>query len=141
MKVSKTIALLGLAMLAPLAQAADLDVTVTDVKTAGGRMMVALQSEASWVGKAAPVAAQAVAVTATGSVHLRFSGVPAGSYAISLMHDANGNGELDRNMIGVPTEGYGFSNNPQVMGKPGFEQARFSLDEQTPAQSITIQLR
>jgi uncharacterized protein (DUF2141 family) len=34
-----------------------------------------------------------------------------GQYAIILFHDENGNGKLDRNALGVPTEPYGFSNN------------------------------
>jgi uncharacterized protein (DUF2141 family) len=47
-----------------------------------------------------------------------------GPYAIILFHDENGNGKLDKNALGVPTEPYGFSNNVQgFLGPPAFEKA------------------
>jgi uncharacterized protein (DUF2141 family) len=39
------------------------------------------------------------------------SRLPAGDYAFAVYHDANGNGKLDRNGVGMPTEDYAFSNN------------------------------
>ena len=40
-----------------------------------------------------------------------FSIVEPGTYAIAVVHDENGNGKLDKNFVGVPSEGYGVSNN------------------------------
>jgi uncharacterized protein (DUF2141 family) len=55
-----------------------------------------------------------------------FHNVKPGRYALTVFHDINGNGKLDRNANGVPTESYGFSNNAQgVGGPPTFEQAAF----------------
>jgi uncharacterized protein (DUF2141 family) len=46
-----------------------------------------------------------------------------GQLAISAHHDRNENGELDKNLVGMPTEPYGFSNNPKRgYGPPKFEQ-------------------
>jgi uncharacterized protein (DUF2141 family) len=47
------------------------------------------------------------------SAQVVFRDVPQGVYAISVRHDENNNGKLDRNFIGVPKEGYGASNNPK----------------------------
>ncbi|MCD6201180.1 MAG: DUF2141 domain-containing protein [Bacteroidales bacterium] len=47
--------------------------------------------------------------------------VPEGYYAIALFHDANNNKIFDKNFWGVPTEGFGFSNNV----KPGFHPPSF----------------
>ena len=44
-----------------------------------------------------------------------------------ITHDENGNGKLDTNITGMPLEGYGFSNNPQVMRKPTWDEARFTV--------------
>jgi uncharacterized protein (DUF2141 family) len=56
-----------------------------------------------------------------------FTGLPSGEYAVSLFHDENRNGKLDR-MAGIPKEGVGFSNNPRLMfGPPRFIQAQFSV--------------
>lgn len=52
---------------------------------------------------------------------------PRPAYAIALYHDENGDGAFDRNLIGLPLEGYGFSNDaPATLGIPGFEAARFT---------------
>ena len=55
--------------------------------------------------------------------------LPAGTYAISVYQDANANGKIDRNLIGIPTELGGFSNNPRiVMGPPSFKRCAFRLE-------------
>ncbi len=57
-----------------------------------------------------------------------YRGLPAGNYAVAVFHDSNGNGNLDRNGAGMPTEGYGFSNNPVVKtSAPRYGQAVFLL--------------
>jgi uncharacterized protein (DUF2141 family) len=38
-----------------------------------------------------------------------------GAYGLALYHDANGNGKIDRNGLGIPKEGFGFSNNPRIL--------------------------
>lgn len=49
-----------------------------------------------------------------------------GSYAISVFHDINGDRKLNRDSLGMPTEGYGFSNNPVVRrGPPKYEDCLF----------------
>ena len=63
--------------------------------------------------------------------------LPAGDYAFAVFHDANSNGKLDKNMLGMPTEDYAFSNNALgKMGPPSFEQARISL----PAAGATVRV-
>ncbi|MEZ7498879.1 DUF2141 domain-containing protein [Flavobacterium sp. Arc3] len=58
-----------------------------------------------------------------------FSDIKAGKYAIVVIHDENRNGELDTNLFGIPTEGYGFSSGAVVtMSAPSFSDAEFSYD-------------
>lgn len=45
---------------------------------------------------------------------LNVEGIPAGAYSVALFQDINGNGKMDKNYLGIPTEPYGFSNNPKV---------------------------
>lgn len=67
-----------------------------------------------------------------------FKGLPKGTYAISLFHDENGNGELDSNFMGIPKEPYAFSNNAKGMfGPPSFEECKFQLEY---SMAITIKL-
>ena len=58
-----------------------------------------------------------------------FEEIPPGRHAIVVIHDENMNGLLDTNMFGVPTEGYGFSNDAKArFGAPTFDAASFVYD-------------
>lgn len=51
-----------------------------------------------------------------------------GDYAVSLLHDENANGKLDKNLLGIPTEGVGFSQNPRLaFGPPTYAATRFDV--------------
>lgn len=123
----------------PPAQAAGLDLTVTDLRTQQGSLRIAVaDSEAGWSDTEKAVAG--TVRKAQGTVQeFHFPDLPPGSYAVMVMHDENDNGELDSNFMGMPVEGYGFSNNPGVMRKPTFEEARFELGAEGGA--ITVRLR
>jgi uncharacterized protein (DUF2141 family) len=57
-----------------------------------------------------------------------FSGIAPGVYAVVLFHDENGDGKFNRNWIGLPEEGYGFSNDaPAHFHPPRFDEASFSF--------------
>ena len=60
-----------------------------------------------------------------------FEDIPPGTYAMVVIHDANMNGKLDTNFLGIPTEGYGFSKDAKgVIGAPSFSAASFAYDGQ-----------
>lgn len=122
--------------LAP-AVAADLKISVTGVSSADGQIMVALYNSAeSFLDK--PFRATAAPAVA-GVTQIEFKDLPPGDYAYSLYHDANANGKMDRNLIGMPTEDYAFSNN--AMGKrgaPEYAAARFALPAAGAATSVSL---
>jgi uncharacterized protein (DUF2141 family) len=61
-----------------------------------------------------------------------------GTYAVAVYHDQNGNHDFDRNGIGLPAEGFGFSNDaPTRFGLPSFASVRFLL----PAEGRTLRIR
>ena len=60
-----------------------------------------------------------------------FEDIPPGTYAMAVIHDENMNGKLDTNWLGIPTEGFGFSNDAKaVVGAPSFSAASFPYDGQ-----------
>jgi uncharacterized protein (DUF2141 family) len=60
-----------------------------------------------------------------------FEDIAPGRYALAVIHDENMNGKLDTNLLGVPTEGYGFSNDATaLLGAPSFSAASFPYDGQ-----------
>jgi uncharacterized protein (DUF2141 family) len=59
-----------------------------------------------------------------------FDDVPIGEYAIACFHDENANNRLDTNLLGIPSEGTGASNDARdAMGPPPWDEARFRVDE------------
>lgn len=101
-----------------------------------GSVMVALyDSEAGYEGGAA--VAQTM-VPASGPVVARFENLPAGDYAVKAFHDVDGDGRMNTNPFGMPTEPYAFSNNAVGnMGPARWDRARFPVSGET-AQTIVI---
>ena len=61
-----------------------------------------------------------------------FEDIAPGTYALAVIHDENMNGKLDTNWLGIPTEGYGFSNDAAAsQGAPSFSAASFPYDGRT----------
>ncbi|TXE21122.1 DUF2141 domain-containing protein [Psychroflexus gondwanensis] len=58
--------------------------------------------------------------------------IPEGFYSFSYFHDVNGNGELDKNMLGIPKEPYGFSNGQEGnFGPPNFQESKIEIKSDT----------
>ena len=63
-----------------------------------------------------------------------------GTYSVALYHDENGNKKFERNFLGIPSEGYGFSRTPGfAFSAPDVDEVAFELGE-APAQ-LDISLR
>ena len=113
---------------ASLASAASLTIRIDDVRSADGTLKVAVYNSAGAFLKKSLTAAGAKAVQ--GSTTVIVNDLPAGEYAYAIFHDANGNGKMDTNMMGIPTEDYAFSNNAfGKMGPPKFDDAKFTVPE------------
>ena len=65
--------------------------------------------------------------------------VEAGEYALMVYYDENGNGRMDKNFIGIPTEPLGFSNRYRPKGPPAYERAAFTLGKEE-SQSFDVEL-
>jgi uncharacterized protein (DUF2141 family) len=64
-----------------------------------------------------------------GHITLHFKDLPPGRYAAVAFQDVNGNGKLDKNLLGIPREPYGFSNGARgSAGPPKFSEAAITLD-------------
>ena len=66
--------------------------------------------------------------TLEGKMTLCVAAPEAGRYAVVVYHDENDNHKFDRNWIGLPTEGFGVSNNPSLfLAAPTFEESSFEV--------------
>jgi uncharacterized protein (DUF2141 family) len=117
-------------------------ITVAGIRSSSGTVLIGLYDSAESFDRAielsdkegflndpsrvAGAAMKANAARASGVVFLNLS---PGRYGIIVFQDENGNGRLDKNVWGVPTEPYGFSNNAQgFLGPPTFADAAMTLD-------------
>jgi uncharacterized protein (DUF2141 family) len=75
------------------------------------------------------------------SVNYVFKNLPEGKYAVSVYHDENGNGRLDKNIFGAPTEAYAFSRNARgYFGPPDFSAAAIFINN-GQSRNLTIDLK
>ncbi|HEX2795398.1 MAG TPA: DUF2141 domain-containing protein [Croceicoccus sp.] len=108
-----------------------LNVEVTGVKSSSGIMAVTIYADDSSrflakKGSLDVVRFPARAGTFRGCVKLPKNGV----YAIAVYHDADGSRKLNRSGLGMPTEGFGFSNNPSTLaGLPAFRSVRLNVSK------------
>lgn len=130
-------ALLTLALAAPLAHGADLVIHVANVKSANGQVMVALYDQAGTFLERPARVTKAPADTA--GTTLVFRDLAPGDYGFSVFHDANDNGRLDTNPMGIPTEPIAFSNDAQGrMGPPAFDAVKLAVPAAGLATTVSL---
>lgn len=130
------------AVLTPFAaQAADLTILVNNVQQDAGQVMLGLSSSAECFPKTISqgTLARAKERSVTGQVRLVIKDLAPGQYAATAFHDLDSNGKLNANLMGVPTEPYGFSNNARGnFGPPAFKDAVVTVGEQDLTIEISV---
>jgi uncharacterized protein (DUF2141 family) len=123
------VAAFGLSGQTPTSPAADdvMHVDISGLRSDKGQVLCALFSSAeAFPTKADKAIARLTAKISERQTVCDFTGVAPGVYAVSVVHDENSNGKLDRNFIGIPREGVGASNDAKGhMGPPKFSAASF----------------
>ena len=120
------------------AQALDLTIEVLNPKLQQGSVLAAVYADpAAWLQDSR--AAGALRVPVAEKTVLVFRNLQPGAHAVSLFHDENGNGVMDKTVVGLPLERYGFSRDARgTMGPPNFAEAAVDLQADT---TITITLK
>ena len=120
-------------------RACDLKVVATGFKNASGEAMIAIYaSKAKWLKEGGSFRYVRLPIK-NGRVVTVFKNVPYGRYGIAIYHDANKNNKMDSNMMGIPTEGGGISNNPGVrLGPPLWKDSSFALNSAAYTTNIKI---
>ncbi|MCZ6644536.1 MAG: DUF2141 domain-containing protein [Gammaproteobacteria bacterium] len=109
-------------------QADDLEIAVSQINSPEGHLLVQVLTEAAFKGEASASKSARLAAQ-TGTLSLTIDSLEPGEYAVRVMHDENDNGKLDSNLIGIPLEPWGFSNNAVgSFGPPGWKDVKFTLN-------------
>jgi uncharacterized protein (DUF2141 family) len=137
--------------MAAQASAGDVRITVDNVRSDRGSLMIGLYDTAEGFraavkhsteagllndrSRAAGIALRAVA----GPQTIVVNGLKPGRYAVIAFHDEDDDGKLGATPWGVPVEGYGFSNNAwAILRAPSFDAAAFEVDESGTATTISL---
>lgn len=126
----------------PVSIKGKLIILVSNIKTQKGTIKLALfnSKETYTNSKAVPYQAASSTITSKGTSIIVLDNLPYGEYAIKLFQDKDNLGYLETNWLGIPKEGYGFSNNPTAQhGIPDYDAVKFSLTKKNTRQNITLQ--
>ncbi len=106
-----------------------LTIEITNIKTEKGTTLLSLyDGEKGFPYQNTNSIKQLVLQPAQGKAMVVVRDLPPGEYAFALFHDADGNGKLSTNFLGIPKEGYAFSNNAfNRFGVPKYKDASFTL--------------
>ena len=101
-----------------------ISVSISGLKNNNGYVMIGLYNKKdAFLNKT--FKGNSVAITDKKAT-LLFNDIPNGEYAVSFFHDANSNGKMDTNFVGIPKESYGASNNAKgFFGPPKYDDAKF----------------
>jgi uncharacterized protein (DUF2141 family) len=115
-------------LLGATAQAAEVTVKISGMESEQGQLLVAVYDKADSFLDSKKALKSLTVTPAEAKVGFSIASLSDGAYAIAVIHDENGNGELDTNFIGIPKEPIGTSNNVKSrFGPPSFKDARFDL--------------
>ncbi len=143
-----------LVALSPHAGAGELRITVEDIRSARGTVLIALYDSPESFEEAVDASGKgdflidpdrfgALALRADAAMEsaVVFGNLKPGRYAAAAFHDENDNGRLDKNFLGMPTEPYWFSNNAEgFLGPPNFDEAAMALSDGDRAIRIALTL-
>jgi uncharacterized protein (DUF2141 family) len=117
-----------------------LTVIVEGLKNDKGSIQIGLFSSGdSWNGKTEKYKGAIIPIKSD-TLKWKVENIPFGEYAVKLFHDENDDNKINTNFLGMPSERFGFSNNPAVFfGPPSFERAKFVFCSKDT--SITVKLK
>lgn len=104
-------------------------VDIVGLRSDHGRVFAALfRSEDGFPSTPQKAFAKKVAAIKDRKLRIVFENIPAGEFAVSMIHDENGNNKLDTNFVGIPSEGWGTSRDAKgTLGPPSYKDARLNL--------------
>jgi len=125
-------------LLLSVLEAHDISVTITGIKNHTGKLYIGLYNKKSGFREVDQTYKKFIVDISSNKVTYIFDNVPTDIYALSVFHDENNNGIHDKNILGIPTEDYGFSNNKKhLFGPASFEESSFQIENN---KNITITL-
>jgi uncharacterized protein (DUF2141 family) len=119
------------------AAAASVTIDVSNVRSPMGHIRFAICSRATFLHDSCEFEAKTPAVV--GKTTIVFPDIPPGRYAVQIFQDEYDDGIVHRGMLGIPTEGIGFSNDaPLHLHGPRFNDAAFDVGDRAVGLRIRV---
>lgn len=125
------------ALIAAPAVAGDVTVTLNGVEARGGQILASLNGPDTFLRGAGEYGV-VVSGDQAGTITLVFQDVAPGEYALSVMHDENGDGRMGMSPMGMPEEGFTFSNGAAMQGMPTYGAHKFTVGADGAALTETL---
>ena len=107
-------------------------VNLSGMKNSNGKVNFALYNSSSAFNDPNQAYREIFVGAIIDNMTLTLDSLPAGEYAFGIFHDENENNEIDKNWMGIPSEGFAFSNNAMgSFGPPSYSQAKFTVPEKS----------
>jgi len=115
----------------PAQPTAKLTVVIEGLRDKSGQVCLRVYSGEQGFPASAKGVVQSGCTKVTGkSVTKDFYGLKPGTYAVALYADKNSDSKLNTNFLGIPSEGFGISNNPKAKTRaPKFTEASFDFSQ------------
>lgn len=116
----------------------DITVHINNIKNDNGAILLGLHNQHTFMAKEKPALKRKQELINEGKIKVVFKNIPAGEYAIMVVHDENSNNRMDFELNGMPKEDYGISNNEMSFGPPIFEDAKFNVTDENLDMEIRL---
>ena len=118
------------------ANAHTLRIRVSDLRSGDGFLAISIfaESQKQSYPEVAEKASKTYYLKLNGKteINLQTADLTSGKYAVVVMHDEDGDKKMRTSFLGIPREGFGFSNNPAILfGAPNFKRVEFNLVNET----------
>lgn len=103
-------------------------VNIINLRNSNGRVLISLFKDGIGYPDQPEKAFRKTSISITDNqAFFLFTDIPFGNYAIAILHDENDDKQMNKNSLGLPKEGYGFSNNVMgAFGPPAYTRVKFS---------------
>ena len=107
-------------------------VNINGMKNSNGKVNFALYNSSPSFNDPSQTYREIFSNAQINSMTITIDSLPAGEYAFGIFHDENQNNQIDKNWMGIPSEGFAFSNNAMgSFGPPSYTQAKFTVPEKS----------
>lgn len=138
--ISRLISVTALLCFPAILFSSEIAIEIEGLRSSKGKILIGVYNQKDKFPKDGGSILNIVGEIANGKAILQAKNLPPGEYAFALLHDENGNSEMDYNWLGIPKEGFGFSRNPSMgLSAPSFEETKINFNGS--AKTIKIKVK